>query len=159
VEHTDPVIGYAFGLKNSALGLDLFGSPHELVQALAKQGISAKAAAQHIDTEITAQKVLKNPAQLSFSGGDDVPAFMRLLESLTTGDWAELEQLIAHTPSLIDPTSPRTGDLLCHLAGWTLRRFLNGWDAPSLALEVTLPQSATWRHLVASPSRTITYRK
>jgi hypothetical protein len=105
-------IGHAFGFKNVSLGFDLFGSPHEILQQLRQRGISPQSAAQHVETEIAAQKVLKDPGQLRFSGGDDAPAFMQLLEAMAKADIADVQRLIAETPSLLQSSIQRTGDLL-----------------------------------------------
>jgi hypothetical protein len=123
-ENSEPFVGYAFGFKNPTLGFDLFGSPHEILQSLLEQGILPNAAAEHLDTEITAQKVRKVPSELQFDGGDDVLAFMQLLDALVSDEWDEVKRLIAETPGVIEPASQRTGDLLGLLAAEGKTQFL-----------------------------------
>jgi ankyrin repeat protein len=114
--HDGRFIGHAIGFKNSTLGFDLFGSPHEILGHLHQRGISPQTAARHIETEITAQRVTKDPGQFRFSGGADVPEFTQLLESLSNADIAAAERLIAKEPSLIQSSTHRTANLLGHLA-------------------------------------------
>jgi Ankyrin repeats (3 copies) len=96
-----PMIGYAVSLTNRALGLELFGSPQEVLEQLRARGLIAGEVARLRETVLGYKKVLKAHPQMEFSGGPHAEAVLLLLDAIHRSDPTEAASIVADDPALL----------------------------------------------------------
>lgn len=100
-ESQDPLLGYGFEIKNEQLGIQCFGSPHEVMNEVALHGLSFDAFANHPATSIGARKVYKSEPELAFSGGPHAEAILDLMTALDAHDFEAAEKILNRHPELV----------------------------------------------------------
>jgi hypothetical protein len=95
------MIGYAVSLTNRALGLELFGSPQEVLEQLQARGLIPGEVATRRETVLSYKKVFKAHPQMEFSGGPHAEAVLLLLDAIHRSDPAGAASILADDPALL----------------------------------------------------------
>jgi hypothetical protein len=95
------MIGYAVSLTNRALGLELFGSPQEVLEQLQARGLLPEEVATHRETVLSYKKVFKAHPQMEFSGGPHAEAVLLLLDAIHRADPSAAASIVADDPALL----------------------------------------------------------
>lgn len=95
------IIGYALSLTNGPLGVQLYGSPKEILDNLQKRRLDLASLVDHRETEIEATEVLNASPQLSFSGGPHAETVVELLDSIQEADPRKAAAILARDPDAI----------------------------------------------------------
>src|SRR5687767_12714486 len=97
----EPMIGYAFSFRNRALGVDFFGSPHEILEQVRARGLTPADLAAHRETEISSMEVFKDQPEMKFSGGPHAEAILLLLDALARSDLESATSIVARDPAVL----------------------------------------------------------
>lgn len=98
------MIGYAVSLTNRALGLDVFGSPREVLEQVRSRGLVPGDAAAQPETVVSYKKVLEAQPQLKFSGGPHAEAVLLLVGAILESDLQGAASILAGDPALLTDT-------------------------------------------------------
>ena len=95
-------LGYALAFSNDEIGLDIFGSPKEIVEEIKQRGLDVNEVAQLPSTIIDAQKVRQDTPVLQFKGGPFAEPMMQLLDSLSVKDIESAETILSNAPGIFN---------------------------------------------------------
>lgn len=94
----DVFIGWAIGVSNKELGLDVFGSPHEVLNTLKAQGHRLYDVAKHKASEITKTEIFGSATDIPEIS--DVPGLRPVVEGILAGDLEKVMRALGLAPSL-----------------------------------------------------------
>jgi len=101
LESRTPILGYALSVTNPTLGVQLFGSPKEILDELHSRKLDLTAIANHPETEIEATEVLKDSPRLSFSGGPHAETIIELLDAIRESDLQKAAAVLERDPAAL----------------------------------------------------------
>jgi hypothetical protein len=96
-----PILGYALSFTNPTLGVQLFGSPKEILDELHSRKLDLTAIANHPETEMEATEVLKDSPRLSFSGGPHAETMIELLDAIRESDLQKAAAVLERDPAAL----------------------------------------------------------
>jgi hypothetical protein len=94
----ESIVGFAFAVKNQHRGVDLYGSPKEVVDAIRERGMTPSDLLREEATQIDATEVLCRSPRHTFSGGEHASTIMELLECIRMSDTAAARDLLTGDP-------------------------------------------------------------
>jgi ankyrin repeat protein len=101
-----PALGLALLIENSDLGLECFGSPHELVAEIRSHSLDVTDVLNHPATSIRAKTVFKAAPELKFSGGPNAESVFSLLDAIEGSNLDRIEAVVDRNPRLAGDDDP-----------------------------------------------------
>lgn len=100
------LLGYALSIKNPDLGVDVMGSPHEVLEKLGVQGVDVEIALNHPRSSIDGTEVFQEAPRLTFVGGPHADTILQLLEAIPRADESMASRALSRdVGALIDHAS------------------------------------------------------
>lgn len=96
-----PVLGYALAFNNRSLGVHLYGSPKEILEALRRKKINIAIFADHPETTIDAEEIVKPLPHLKFSGGHHAETILELIETVRDSDTRKAAAVLERDPEAL----------------------------------------------------------
>jgi hypothetical protein len=94
-------IGWLITVRHADLGVDMVGSPYQVLKDLERIDRTFHELSEALPTEIQASRVFGHGTRFNMSPGPHVPLWMKLMEYLDASDYKASEKLLASDPTLI----------------------------------------------------------
>ena len=94
------VLGFACGIRNATLGIDVFGSPVEIRESVAGEwGRPLPEVVRHVDSEVSVFRISQKEPLLQWNGGPHAERLMSLMDIVASGD----ARAVAGFSDVLDP--------------------------------------------------------